>query len=90
MYDAQRNLTLSMIKLIRLIPRGMSQPLLVRLVQSRIRARDGHRHSRVVQEVPESRITQPLLRFHPSLRAKSDPGRYGHEKRIDTAVFPLL
>ena len=82
--------TLCLIKRIRIIPRRMAQPSLIRSIKDRIGSPDGDRHRRVVEKVPYRRVAQPLLALHPLLGLVAYPGRHGHEEGVDAAVGPLL
>lgn len=85
MYGKESMHTLFPIKPIRVIPRHMLQPLLIRLIKCSIHFSHRNSNSRVVEQVPESRVAEPLGADDPGFWPVADPGRDGHEEGVDVA-----
>lgn len=78
-----------MVESIRIVAGDVFLPLFVSLVERGIyaRARDGE--GRVVQKVPQGRISQPLLALDPRLGPVVDSRYDGHDDGIDPRGIPL-
>lgn len=81
-----------MIKLIRRIPRPISQPLTPRPwpIQLPIRLAHRHRDSSIIQQVPHGRVAKPLGAVDPGSGLVADPGEDGGEEGVDLGGLPVV